>query len=528
MCVVRTGAPRWLRGVALVLVTIITVLTVTADPADARRRKKRYNYSPPSASIVIDVNSGKVLQSKQGDARRHPASLTKIMTLYLLFEQLDAGKLKLSSELKVSEHAAAQAPTKLGLDSGDTIDVDDAIKALVTKSANDIAAVVAEAIAGSEKDFAKLMTRKARALGMKHTNYENASGLPDDDQVTTARDQATLARAIQERFPKYYKYFAIRTFTYDGRTMRNHNKLLGRVTGVDGIKTGYTRASGFNLVTSVRRGNRHIVAVVLGGRSSGSRDARMRDLIDEYITVAATTRTATKIADAGETPATPAAKPKEVASANVKTMKLASAAAPHPEPGSTDPIRPLLVKTLTVKPGTTKAATASPFAFVPNQKNAAADKAARDPDKTATVPASPLAEVRVAAIARAPAVAPVESAPAVSAKAQIEPAMTAIKVAEKNDEKAVVTKPAPRKVMHSGWIIQVGAYTDETEAKERLTSAKSHASKLLGDADPFTETFVKDEKTYYRARFAGLDKEKAQAACRYLKRKDFGCFAIRN
>ena len=159
---------------------------------------------------------------------------------------------------------------------GQTIAVEDAIRALVTKSANDAAVVVAEAIGGDEDTFARMMTRKARALGMSRTVYANASGLPDDEQITTARDQATLGRAIQDRFPRYYRYFATPAFVYRGHAMRNHNKLLGRVEGVDGIKTGYTRASGFNLVSSVRRGNRHIVAVVLGGASGGARDARMR------------------------------------------------------------------------------------------------------------------------------------------------------------------------------------------------------------------------------------------------------------
>ena len=171
---------------------------------------------------------------------------------------------------------------------GQTIAVEDAIRALVTKSANDVAVVVAEAIGGDEDTFARMMTRKARALGMARTVYTNASGLPDDDQITTARDQATLGRAIQDRFPRYYRYFATPSFVYRGHAMRNHNKLLGRVEGVDGIKTGYTRASGFNLVSSVRRGNRHIVAVVLGGASGGARDARMRGLIEQHIASAAT------------------------------------------------------------------------------------------------------------------------------------------------------------------------------------------------------------------------------------------------
>ena len=190
--------------------------------------------------------------------------------------------------MPVSEEASSQAPTKLGLRPGDTLKVEDAIKGLVTKSANDAAVVIAEALGGSEDEFARAMTRKARALGMRNTTYRNANGLPNDEQITTARDQALLGIAIQERFPKYYRYFSLASFVYRGNAMRNHNHLLGKVEGVDGIKTGYTRDSGFNLVTSVKRGARHIVAVVLGGRSAGSRDARMRELIDSHIAEAST------------------------------------------------------------------------------------------------------------------------------------------------------------------------------------------------------------------------------------------------
>jgi D-alanyl-D-alanine carboxypeptidase len=196
------------------------------------------------------------------------------MTLYLLFERLEVGKLHLNSLLKVSEHASEQAPSKLGLRPDQTITVEDAIKSIVTKSANDAAVVVAENLGGDEENFAKLMTQQARALGMARTTYVNASGLPNDKQVTTARDQALLGRAIQERFPQYYKYFSTESFVYHGETMRNHNHLLGAVEGTDGIKTGYTRASGFNLVASVHRDGRRIVAVILGGKSSFERDVR--------------------------------------------------------------------------------------------------------------------------------------------------------------------------------------------------------------------------------------------------------------
>src|SRR5262245_2279685 len=287
---IRTGARHGLRWGVFGFVAAI--VTIPGSPTQAA----------PYADIVVDANTGTVLHSTNPDAQRHPASLTKIMTLYLLFEQLEAGKLKLDSQLKVSEEAAGQNPTKLGLKPGSTLAVEDAIRGMVTRSANDAAVVVAEAIGGDEREFAKLMTRKAQALGMSRTVYKNASGLPDNDQVTTARDQSTLGRAVQERFPRYYKYFSIRTFTFRGQSISNHNHLLGKVEGVDGIKTGYINASGFNLVTSVHRGNRDLVAVVMGGSSGASRDARMRDLISDKIAQASTKRTTSMFAEAGETP----------------------------------------------------------------------------------------------------------------------------------------------------------------------------------------------------------------------------------
>ena len=255
-------------------------------------------YRPPYADIVVDAKTGKVLASDHADELRHPASLTKVMTLYILFDELDAGRLTLQTPLKVSAEAARQVPSKLGLQAGQTIPVEAAIKALVTKSANDVAVTIAENIAGSEPAFATRMTRKARALGMNSTVYRNASGLPNDDQITTARDLALLGRAIQDNHPDYYDYFSTRTFSWKGQTYGNHNKLLGSVRGVDGIKTGYIRASGFNLLTSAQDDGRHIVAVVLGGRSGKTRDAQMRKLVAENLPKAsAGKRTAPLIAE---------------------------------------------------------------------------------------------------------------------------------------------------------------------------------------------------------------------------------------
>ncbi len=237
----------------------------------------------PNAAIVVDAKTGKVLYSSNADTKRFPASLTKMMTLYMLFEAIETGQTSLNARIRFSARAAGQAPSKLGLKKGQSIRVKDAILALVTKSANDVATAVGEHLAGTESAFAKRMTKKARSLGMSKTTFKNASGLPNKYQVTTARDMALLGRALREHYPQYFHYFKTPSFTYKGRRYRNHNKLLGSVSGVDGIKTGYTRASGFNLVSSVRKGNREVVAVVIGGDTGKARNARMAGLIKKYL-----------------------------------------------------------------------------------------------------------------------------------------------------------------------------------------------------------------------------------------------------
>ncbi|WP_108659774.1 D-alanyl-D-alanine carboxypeptidase family protein [Acuticoccus kandeliae] len=232
------------------------------------------------AAIVVDANSGKILHEDGARSLRYPASLTKMMTLYLLFEQLESGRLTTASALQVSAEAASRPPTKLGLKAGSTVTVDTAARALAVRSANDVAVVVAENIAGSEEAFAGMMTRKARQLGMSQTNFHNASGLPDPLQYTTAMDMAILGRALYDRYPRYAKYFELEELTYNGRTWKNTNKLLNKVEGVNGIKTGYIRDSGYNLCTSVQRGGKHIIACVLGGKSGTARNKKMEELIE--------------------------------------------------------------------------------------------------------------------------------------------------------------------------------------------------------------------------------------------------------
>ncbi|WP_244424001.1 D-alanyl-D-alanine carboxypeptidase family protein [Phyllobacterium sp. YR531] len=239
-----------------------------------------------AAAIVVDANTGKTLYSSNADAKRYPASLTKMMTLYMLFDAMAAGKVSKSTPIPVSAYAAAQPPTKIGFQPGQTISAEAAILSLITKSANDSATAIGEYLGGSEQRFAVMMTNKARQLGMRNTQFRNANGLPDGQQHSTARDLAVLGIALREHFPQYYSYFSTRSFSYRGRRIVGHNRLLGKVEGVDGIKTGYTRMSGFNLVSSVNTDGKKLVAVVMGGTSGGSRDAQMAKLIAQYLPAA--------------------------------------------------------------------------------------------------------------------------------------------------------------------------------------------------------------------------------------------------
>lgn len=260
-------AARLLLGGAIVFAVILNA----GDRAEAAAY----------AALVMDATTGRVLSQTQADAPRYPASLTKMMTLYMLFEALDSRKLKLTSRLKVSALAASRPPSKLGLRRNQTITVREAILALVTKSANDVATVVAERLAGSEARFAQKMTAKARAMGMRRTTFRNASGLPHRSQLTSARDMATLGRALLRRFPHYYGYFAAEAFNYGGARYANHNRLLGNYDGVDGIKTGYIHASGFNLVASAKRDGRRLIGVIFGARSPAERSYKMASLLDD-------------------------------------------------------------------------------------------------------------------------------------------------------------------------------------------------------------------------------------------------------
>jgi len=486
------------------------------------------SYNPPFSAYAVDGNSGHVLYGRDENEVRHPASLTKVMTLYLLFEQLEKKRLTLDSELTVSQHAAAQEPTKLGLRPGSTIRVEDAIKAIVTKSANDMAVAVAERIGGDEDNFARLMTRKAHMLGMSRTLYRNASGLPNDEQLTTAKDLVTLGRAIHDHFPGYYRYFSTPSFRYAGQFMPNHNHLMEHVEGMDGIKTGYTRASGFNLLTSVKRNGHYLVAVVLGGKTRLGRDRIMSDMIESLVDKCATVRTASVIE---ENPAleqvaeaipvvqhTGEAAP-DVEAVNEEDAEEQSGPAPvkvKPEPIKTVPT-PVQVASL---PSDSAPARARP-AFVPgmpSDRMATGSIKPRDnSDDGSTSHAAGDAALSRRALREA-----AKQAKDNEAKGKNAP----VKLAKAEPDHA--EEPARPAIAHEGWMIQIGATDNIEKANELLSCAKGQSQGTLGAAKPFTEKVQKGQATLYRARFAGLEANSAEKACKALKRSGFACFATKS
>ncbi len=433
----------------------------------------------PDSAIVVDAKTGKTLYSQAANSKRYPASLTKMMTLYLLFDALEAHKTSLNARIKVSAHAAGQAPSKLGLKPGQTISVRDAILAIVTKSANDVAVAIGEYLGGTESAFAQQMTRKAHELGMSRTTFRNASGLPNSGQMTTARDMATLGRALQEHHPEYFSYFSTPSFVWQGRRISNHDHLLNRVAGVNGIKTGYTRASGFNLVTSMTRDRRQIVGVVLGGETSRWRDNRMAQLITTYLPKASTGSHVAFVPGATRT----------VAAIDPKTL-------PIPQP------RPAIDGANTASIATPPAPSAAPIV---------------------------LADQPVPAAAAQPTAAPTGIASLVGANSvfALAAADQPVDQGDASGEDDTSDAASPTTVI-TGWKIQLAATPTQTSAEDILDQALAKGAAVLANASPYTEpVVVGSNSTLYRARFAGFaNKNEARHACAYLTRRDFKCLAI--
>lgn len=471
------------------LAALVMICTFAVPAAEAKQSKY--------ASIAYDANTGDTLFETFASDSRYPASLTKIMTLYMAFDLIEKDRISGDTMISISAQAAAQPPSKLGFEVGDQIRLIDAIKALVTKSANDVAVAIAEKIAGSEEAFARLMTKKAREIGMKNTVFKNASGLPDDDQVTTARDMVTLAVRLQDDFPEHYKLFATRYFSYRGKTYKNHNTLLGAVEGVDGIKTGYIRASGFNLVSSVRRDGKHVVAVVFGGKTAPSRNTHMRSIIARALKQASTRKTRKPMLIAKPRPvlrpSLPAQKP--IIDQQIEVGR----ADPPPEPRRT-------VKITKVRR----------HDFM------------RSPPEDA--PVAEAASVQIAAPApqdasrgRIPGTLQDQLA-ALLANSGISGVSQAVDQGSADDESGrqqqIGTARGP-------FIIQVGAFASQQEAEAQLRAVAQRADNILTGYDQRTETVAKGSQKIYRARFAGFESDAATAACTELRRRSIDCFVTR-
>ena len=442
-------------GLVLALCILVVSQIFSAEEAQARY-----------ASIVIDAETGEVLRSRSADVRRYPASLTKMMTLYLLFEAIEDGKLSLDSKLKVSKRAAGQSPSKLGLRAGSTIRAEDAIKSLIVKSANDIAVVVAEALGGTEIEFARIMTRKAQELGMSRTTFRNASGLPNRKQRSTARDMSRLAQALMRDFPDRYHYFDDQRFSYKGRVHRTPNKLLARYRGMDGIKTGYIRASGFNLVASAERDGRRVIAVVFGGKTPNSRNAHMANLLDLGFT--------------------------RIAENDAKRGRVRYAGIPRPPAGSG-----LAAPATRFKPASIMLAAAQPPELA---EGAAAPPA--EPIEVVSGPLPPPSKSVTDTLAVVESVIATEPSPSPAEK--------------------VVAAPA----VGGAWGIQVGSYESVTAAEIAMRRASVRAP-LLNDAAATLAPRADGRNTLYRARFLGLYKNDANRACKALRAAPMPCTVIR-
>ncbi len=564
----------------LILAVLAALSLVTVD-ADARRRYYRHRqseYSPPSSAMAIDLYTGQVLYSKNAGEPRYPASLTKVMTLYLLFDALRDGKLGMNTQLRVSAHAAAQSPTKLDLSEGDTISVADAIGAIVTKSANDMAVAVAEALAGSEEEFARRMTQKARSIGMLHTAFRNASGLPNPEQQTTAQDLIILGKAILADHPERCKVFTTRYFQYDGQVFRNHNTLLFSYEGMEGMKTGFTSASGFNLIATARRYDKRLLAVVLGGASAGARNATMRNILDSSWSKAMTQAAARKAGMVHMAATKPASEPeasKKPAGTVAPRPAIAAGAgvkqAPEP-PSQPAPAFPGAYSRLKRRPDRASisillasieaglVAKPRPVSYAPPPPSADTttdepeDHAERDANRSPAYVAPPANEIvrneSLAAMTapapqnisvyykttRQPEVTPLEAAsldpppePAAPVKAA-EPVRTAEAREEAPQPLAAAVAADSKSTDQPGpFHVQVGAFAAEEQAKEKLESVKEALGTAALKAHPvfIMRVPLPTGETMYRARLSRFANEaQAKAACRQLKKRGFECWDI--
>jgi D-alanyl-D-alanine carboxypeptidase len=540
-------AGKGIFAAALALALGLTAL-LAPNAADARHRaparhaKSTTNWANVSltdpkkdAALIVDGVSGRVLYARNANALRHPASLTKMMTLYMLFESLKRGQTTMGTMMPVSEHAASQHPTKLYLKAGESIDVEDAIKAVVVLSANDVAVTIAEYLGGTEDHFAELMTQKARQMGMNDTFYHNASGLPDDRQISTASDLALLARRLSYDYPQYFHYFSTTGFIYHGRYYRGHDNLLGSYAGADGIKTGYTQGSGFNLVSSVTRNGTQVIGVVMGGRTAHMRDKEMVRLLDN---------TYARVADNPGLLARRNIPWQAVAMNNPPVQASLAAARPSysndPDDEDAAESRPDPNDAI----GNLIAATPAPAPAVGNRLAAAAAVPPPPPMPSSTPVLGASGAIHLKPPPPPPNLRPKPAPRQMLVAALIpqrKPAAPVMRPSARDDEgegdigdpgtpvRGQPAKSIARSVASKGmrdWTIQIGAFGDAPSAKQQLAAYAERSMDVLGQADRIVVPFKSvDGKTLYRARFGPFVEAEARAVCQRMTERKQSCFA---
>jgi D-alanyl-D-alanine carboxypeptidase len=510
------------------------------------------------AALILDGITGKILYARNETAERHPASLTKMMTLYMLFEALKAGKITMQTPMPVSAHAAQQKPTKLSLRPGTTITVDMAIRAIVIRSANDVAVVIAEALGGTELHFAEMMTEKARGLGMRETYYHNASGLPDPLQITTATDLSVLARHLVYDFPQYYPYFSLPGFNYKGVYYPTHDNLIGRYPGADGIKTGFTVASGFNLTSSVVRGGVHLIGIVMGGRTAVRRDLEMMHLLDTAFAqidtnpalVARGPAPWTAMAEAGQQPAIAGfALPAQANPSAKQFAALSAVPPPIPDSDDEDAAEARRAPDENFSVIHAEAPQLASVAQAPRPAPAAAIPPALAEAASAPIPATrPIVRpgdqnTSIASAGPSPATKP-QARPAQANDTSTRPAQVAAATSAQQGKPVVVAMvPKMRPTLHAdasegdqdqagatipghNWTIQIGAYADQAFAKAQLDAYAQKSLDVLGQAARLVVPFQSsDGHTMYRARFGLFAERQAREVCDRLTQRGQTCFA---
>ncbi|MBX9460881.1 MAG: serine hydrolase [Brevundimonas sp.] len=449
---------------------IVALAVVPTTPPLVAQSSENTRY----AAIVVDAETGEVLFARHADSRRYPASITKVMTLYLAFEALTEGKVKLDDVITVSPRAASQPPSKLGLAAGQTITLDDAMKATAVRSANDMAMVIAEHIGGSQDRFAAQMTLKARELGMTQTRYVNPNGLPDARQITSARDLAILARAVMRDYPQYYRYFGLHDWVYEGREYRNTNGLLRSERGYDGMKTGYTNASGYNLAASAVRDGRRLITIVLGGRSTASRNSHVAELMETGFEVERLRR---------------AGQPIQVAQTWFEQKGFGIG------PDNSGPVQ---YADLEDEDDDSIGSSAVTYASLPSP-----------PPQPARVTPAPSEGRTLASLMRAEDPSDVT--------ASLNGASGARAAPPRQPVRETARETAGR------WAVQVGAFRDETVARDWLTEVNRRFRSQFTAA----ERTVQNAEGWYRSRFTGMSEQAAQAACATLAERRVTCMVVR-